>query len=131
MKNLLIAGCMSLALLVAGCASQPATNPLAERQELKIDPDVLYSLTVTELFEGRLAQPDGSSLLQVQFAVEAQADAELAWKVTWFDDSGMTVKGVGDAYRRASLLMGQNRYFKATAPHPRVSSYQLHLREPQ
>ncbi|PHQ27249.1 hypothetical protein CLH62_06660 [Marinobacter guineae] len=131
MKDILIAGCMSLALLLAGCASQPATNPLAERQELKIDPDVLYTLTVTELYEERLSQPGGSSLLQIQFAVEAHSDAELAWKVTWFDERGMAVKGVGDAYRRASLLMGQNRFFKATAPHPRVTSYQLHLREPQ
>lgn len=131
MKEILMAGCLSLALVLGGCASQPATNPLAERQELNIDPDVLYSLTVTELFEERIPQPDGSSLLQIQFAVEAHSDAELAWKVTWFDDKGMTVKGVGDAYRRASLLMGQNRFFKATAPHPQVTSYQLHLREPQ
>lgn len=131
MKKILMVCCMAFVLIGSGCAQQPATNRLAERQELKIDPEVLYGLTVTELFEQRLSQPDGSSLLQIQFAVQAHADSGLAWKVTWFDDRGLIVEGVGDAYRRAKLLMGQSRYFKATAPHPKVTSYQLHLREPK
>lgn len=117
---------------LAGCAMQPQTNAqVVERQELKVDPEVSYSTDVTELFAHRLDQPDGGSLLQVQFAVEARTDSELAWKVTWFDGGGMTVKSVGDGYRKATLLGGQIRYFKATAPNERVTSYQLHLREPQ
>lgn len=121
-----------LVLSLSGCASQPETSgALIERQDLKVDPEVVYTMAVTELFENRLAQPNGESLLQVQFAVEARSDAELAWKVTWFDASGMTVKSVGESYRKASLLIGQTRYFKATAPHSRVTSYQLHLRDPQ
>lgn len=131
MRITVCAGLLSLALVLAGCASPPETNALTERQELKVDPEVIYTMTVTELFEERLAQPGGDSLLQVQFAVEARSDARLAWKVTWFDENGMTVKGVGEGYRQASLQTGQARYFKATAPHPRVTSYQLHLREPQ
>lgn len=125
------AALLSLVLVLAGCASQPATSPMIERQELKVDPEVIYTMTVTELFEERLAQPGGDSLLQIQFAVEAHSDARLAWKATWFDGNGMVVKGVGEGYRQASLLTGQTRYFKATAPHSRVTSYQLHLREPQ
>ncbi|WP_242634316.1 YcfL family protein [Marinobacter salicampi] len=120
-----------MVLILTGCASQPETNPLVERQELKVDPEVMYVLTVTEIFEERLAQPGGDSLLQIQFAVQAHTDTPLAWQVTWFDASGMRIKGVGDGYRRQSLLTGQTRYFKATAPHSRVTSYQLHLREPQ
>ena len=125
-----IIGC-ALLLLLAGCASQPHTTGVIERDSLQVDPDVLYSMTVTELFEQRIRQPDGTSILQVQFAVDAHSDAELAWKVSWFDANGMMVKGVADGYRRASVLLGQTRYFKATAPHPRVTTYQLHIREPQ
>jgi uncharacterized protein YcfL len=116
---------------MAGCASQPTPNALLERQELKVDPEVIYTMTVTELLEERISQPGGESLLQIQFAVEARSDAELAWKVTWFDANGLMVKGVGEAYRKASVLTGQTRYFKATAPNARVTSYQLHLREPK
>jgi len=129
MKILLLASLLVLGL--AGCASQPETRSLSDRQNLKVDPEVVYTMAVTELFEERLAQPDGNSLLHVQFAVEARSDAELAWKVTWFDDSGMVVKSVGEGYRKATLLTGQVRYFSATAPHARVTSYQLHLREPK
>ncbi|MCK0163043.1 YcfL family protein [Marinobacter sp. S6332] len=130
MKSVLFASLLVLGL--AGCASQPeVSNLLADRQELKVDPEVIYITAVTELFEERIPQPDGESLLQIQFAVEARSDAELAWKVTWFDAKGMTVPGVGEGYRKASLLTGQTRYFKATAPHSRATSYQLHLREPK
>ncbi|SFM98318.1 YcfL family protein [Marinobacter pelagius] len=131
MKVSLISLFLILALVVGGCATKPETNASVERQELKVDPEILYALTVSELFEDRLPQADGSSLLQVQFAVDVHSNADLAWKVTWFDDTGMTVKGVGEGYRKATLITGQTRYFRATAPHSRVASYQLHLREPQ
>jgi len=104
---------------------------MVERENLQVDPDVLYSVAVTELFEERVRQPDGTSVLQIQFAVKAHSDAALAWKVNWFDANGTTIKGVGEGYRRASVLRGQTRYFKATATHPKVVTYQLHLREPQ
>lgn len=130
MKMLLFASMLVLGL--AGCAAPPDTsNSLTDRQELKVDPDVVYAVDVTELFQKRLEQPDGSSLLQVQFAVEARSDAEMAWKVTWFDAGGMVVKTVGEGYRKATLLTGQTRYFTTTAPHERVESFQLHLREPK
>ena len=131
MKMAFFASVLVFGLSLAGCAAQPQTSALVDRPELKVDPEVIYTMDVTELFEERLAQPGGDSLLQVQFAVEARSDAELAWKVTWFDSIGMEVKGVGESYRKASLLTGQVRYFKATAPHTRVTSYQLHLREPR
>ncbi|MFY3774071.1 YcfL family protein [Marinobacter salsuginis] len=127
----LIAVVLIIGLFMAGCATQPEPNALIERKELKIDPEVIYTMTVTELLEKRIPQPGGEGLLQIQFAVEARSDAELAWKVTWFDASGLVVKGVGDAYRKASVLAGQTRYFKTTAPHARAISYQLHLREPK
>lgn len=130
MKAVLLASLLALGL--AGCAMQPQTNAqMVERQELRVDPEVSFSTDVTELFSSRLEQADGSSLLQVQFAVEARSNSELAWKITWFDDGGMIVKGVGDSYRKATLLGGQARYFTAIAPNARVTSYQLHLREPQ
>lgn len=121
-----------LILGLAGCASQPETSgSLIDREELKVDPEVIYTMDVNELFEKRLEQPGGESLLQVQFAVEARSDTELAWKVTWFDESGMVVRGVGEGYKKATLLTGQTRYFSATAPNARATSYQLHLREPK
>lgn len=130
MKPLFLASMLVLGLV--GCASQPETNSsMVDRQELRVDPEVVYTTDVTELFKSRLTLPDGSSLLQVQFALEARSDTELAWKVTWFNDVGMVVKGVGEGYRKATLLTGQTRYFNATAPHSRVSSFQLHLREPK
>lgn len=135
MKTLLVASVLALGSLVlslAGCATPPETkSSLVDRQELKVDPDIVYAVDVTELFQAREKQPGGGSLLQIQFAVEARSDAELAWKVTWFDASGMRVKGVGEGYRKATLLTGQTRYFNATAPHERVESFQLHLREPK
>jgi uncharacterized protein YcfL len=129
MKAGLLASLLILALV--GCASPPVTNAPAERQALKVDPEVSYATDVTELVETRLEQPDGSSLLQVQFALEARSDSELAWKITWFDASGMVVNSVGEGYRKATLLRGQTRYFTATAPDTSVASYQLHLREPR
>jgi uncharacterized protein YcfL len=87
-------------------------------------------MEVTELIEKQLAQPDGGSLLHIQFAVKATSRAQMAWKVTWFDTEGQTVKGVGESYRNVSVLPGQTRYFSATAPHTDVVSYQIHLREP-
>ena len=121
----------ALMALLVGCAAPTQTDGVVDREELKVDPEVRYSMTVSELFEERIAQADGSTILQVQFAVDVINDAELAWKVTWFDAEGMQVKGVGEGYRRATVLAGQNRYFTTTAPHPRVVSYQLHLREPK
>lgn len=130
MKRIVFASMLVLGLV--GCATPPETSSsLIDRQELKVDPEVIYTMDVTELFQERLQQPGGDSLLQVQFAVDARSDTELAWKVTWFDDSGMKVKGVGEGYRKATLLTGQSRYFKATAPNPRVTNYQIHLREPK
>lgn len=131
MKTSMKVAMFTLLALLVGCASPTQTNGVIDRDELKVDPEVRYSMTVTELFEDRIPQADGSSILQVQFAVEALNDADLMWKVTWFDAQGMQVKGVGEGYRRASVLAGQNRYFTATAPHPRVAAYQLHLREPK
>lgn len=135
MKTLLFASLLVLSSLVlglAGCATPPETNSsMIDRQELKVDPEVRYAIDVTELFKERVAQPGNSSLLQVQFAVEARSDAEMAWRVTWFDASGMVVKGVGEGYRKATLLGGQTRYFTTTAPHERVESFELHLREPK
>lgn len=130
MKTLLFASLLVLGL--AGCATPPETSSsLVDRQELKVDPDIIYAADVTELFQKRVEQPGGGSLLQVQFAVEARSDADMAWKVTWFDANGMVVPGVGEGYRKATLLTGQTRYFTATAPHERVASFQLHLREPR
>jgi hypothetical protein len=118
-----------LTLALSGCAMQEPRNELYEREELKVDPEVQFGLVVTELFQERLSQPSGNSLLQVAFAVEGRADTRFGWKVTWFNGSGMEVPGVGKGYREARVLPGQNRYFKATAPHPSVDSFQLHLRE--
>jgi|TARA_R110001592_G_scaffold46409_11_gene147708 uncharacterized protein YcfL len=130
MKSVLLAGVLVFGL--ASCALQPeVSSTMIDRQELKVDPEVIYTTDVTELFQQRVTQPGGDSLLQVQFAVEARSDTELMWKVTWFDDSGMVVKSVGEGYRKATLLTGQARYFSATAPHSRVTSFQLHLREPK
>ncbi|HEA51742.1 hypothetical protein LCGC14_1525070 [marine sediment metagenome] len=129
MKSVLLAGMLVLGL--AGCASQPETSSVIDRAELKVDPEVIYTMDVTELLKTRLEQPGGDSLLQVQFAVEARSDTELAWNVTWFDASGIMVKSVGEGYRKATLLTGQTRYFNATAPSTRVTTFQLHLREPK
>lgn len=129
MRLFLLASMLVLGL--AGCATPPETRPVSERQNLKVDPEIVYTMAVTELIDKRLTQPDGDTLLQVQFAVEARSDTKLAWNVTWFDDTGMVVKSVGEGYRKATLVTGQVRYFNATAPHARATSYQLHLREPR
>lgn len=129
MKASFISVFLTLGVLLSGCAANMEVDALSERQKLKVDPEVLYAVTVSELLEDRLPQSNGSSLLQVQFAVEVRSNADLEWKVTWFDANGITVKGVGEGYRKASLITGQTRYFQATAPHTRVASYQLHLRE--
>ena len=70
----------SCVLMLAGCASQPPTNntALIDRPQLQVDPEVNYFVTVSELLEQRIAQPGGGSLLQIQYAIEARADADLA-----------------------------------------------------
>ena len=119
-----------LGLALAACAQTPTTDTPQTRETLLVDPEVQFSMEVTELLETQLPQADGSSLLQIQFAVKATSKAPMAWKVTWFDAQGQTVKGVGESYRNVSVLPGQTRYFSATAPHTDVVSYQIHLREP-
>ena len=119
-----------LGLALAACAQTPTTDTPQTRETLLVDPEVQFSMEVTELLEKQLPQADGSSLLQIQFAVKATSKAPMAWKVTWFDTEGRTVKGVSESYRNVSVLPGQTRYFSATAPHPDVVEYQLHLREP-
>lgn len=121
----------ALMALMVGCATAPQTSGVVDRDELNVDPEIRYAITVTELFEEQIRQPDGTSFLQVQFAVAVTNDADMAWKVDWFNSEGMKVKSVGEGYRTASVLAGQNRYFKATAPHPQVVSYQIHIREPK
>ncbi len=132
MKRALIASVVCAAFMVSGCAAPPETrSSLADRQQLIVDPAVTFSMSVTELFEERIAQPDGSNLLHIQFAISAHSDADMAWQVTWFDANGMKVKGVGESYRKVSMLADQTRYFNAVAPHNRVTDFQLHLREPK
>mgnify|MGYP006403771567 CR=1 FL=1 len=131
MKASLFSMFFTLGFLLSGCASKLDVNASAERQKLIVEPEILYAVTVSELLEHSLPQANGSSLLQIQFSVEVRSNADLAWRVTWFDANGITVKGVGEGYRKASLITGQTRYFQATAPHPKVTSYQLHLRESQ
>ena len=131
MKKPTLAVLALISFLTVGCATEPARTPSIERPQLQVDPDVLYSMSVTELFQERVGQYGQDGLLQVQFAVNAHADADLAWRVTWFDSNGMEVKGVGESYRKAKVLAGQTRYFQATAPHARATTYQLHLREPK
>jgi uncharacterized protein YcfL len=123
----------ALSLVLAGCAIQPPAETTAaiDREQLQVDPEVNYFVAVTELLSQRIVQPGGETLLQIQYAIDARSNGDLAWKVTWFDSNGMVVKGVGESYRKVSLLTGLTRYFTATAPHARVTDYQLHLREPQ
>lgn len=114
---------------LAGCAPVQPEREYVQRDDLKVDPEVRQFLAVTELLQSRTDQPGGGSLLRIQFSVEAYEDADLEWAVTWFDDAGMTVRSVGEGYHSAHVLMGQTRFFTATAPHERVTSFQLHLRE--
>lgn len=132
MKRAFIASLLCAVFLVSGCAAPPETRSSAvDRQQLNTDPSVTFNMQVTELFQERITQPDGSSLLHLQFAVTAHSDADMAWQVTWFDAKGMKVKGVGESYRRVSMFADQTRYFDAVAPHSRVTDFQLHLREPR
>lgn len=128
MRNGLLALFAFLLLLSVGCSSTPERNQV-DRPELEVDPGVRYGLTVTELFQERMAQPSGDRLLRVQFAVAAHADMKFGWKINWFDREGMEVSGVGEGYRRVRVLPDQTRYFDAVAPNPSVESFQLHLRE--
>ncbi|MCL1486062.1 MAG: hypothetical protein MH208_18325 [Marinobacter sp.] len=77
----------SCALALVGCAIQPPAETAAaiDREQLQIDPEVNYFVAVTELLSQRIAQPGGETLLQIQYAIEARSNGDLAWKVTWFD----------------------------------------------
>ncbi|MDC0661556.1 hypothetical protein [Marinobacter sp. SS21] len=118
-----------LALLLSACAPLQPGREYVERDDLKVDPEVRHSLIVTELLQSRRDQPGGGSLLQIQFSVEAYEDTDMEWAVQWFDEAGMVVPGVGVGYRDVRILRNQTRFFMATAPHERVVSFQLHLRE--
>ncbi|MDX1756093.1 MAG: hypothetical protein R3175_08555 [Marinobacter sp.] len=120
---------VALACLVIACAPLQPEREYVQRDDLKVDPEVRHSLSVTELLQSRLEQPGGGSLLQIQFSVEAFEDTDMEWAVTWFDEAGMVVPGVGEGYREVRILRNQVRFFMATAPHERVVSFQLHLRE--
>ena len=117
MKRIVFASMLMLGMV--GCATPPETShSLIERQELKVDPEVIYIMEVTELFQERLSQPGGGSLLQVQFAVDARSDAELAWKVTWFDDSGMKEKVSGKATAGQLCWPGSHGFLRPRLPTP-------------
>jgi uncharacterized protein YcfL len=117
-----------ISLLGACTSSQPAREVM-ERDDLLVDPEISAFLTVTELLEKRLDMPSGGDLLTIQFSVKAFQDTLMEWAVTWFDADGMVVPSVGEGYRPARVLPNQTRFFTATAPHEKVISYQLHLRE--
>lgn len=119
----------TLMVAIAGCASLDPEREYVERDDLKVDPEVRQSVNVTELLQTRVDLPSGGSLLRIQFSIQAYQDADLEWAVTWFDEAGMVVPGVGEGYRTARILANQTRFFTATAPHERVQDFQLHLRE--
>jgi|AntRauTorcE11897_2_1112592.scaffolds.fasta_scaffold07665_2 hypothetical protein len=115
--------------LLGACASTQPEREVMERDDLRVDPEISAFLAVTELLEKRIDMPSGGDLLKIQFSVQAYQDTLMEWAVTWFDAEGMVVPGVGEGYRPARVLPNQNRFFTATAPHEKVVSYQLHLRE--
>lgn len=128
-RSILMVTVIAVAGAVAACSPMQPEREYVQRDDLKVDPEVRQFLVVRELLQARIEQPGGGSLLQIQFSVEAYDDADLEWAVTWFDDAGMRVPSVGEGYQPAHVLMGQTRFFTAIAPHERVTSYQLHLRE--
>ncbi|SFM36740.1 YcfL family protein [Marinobacter zhejiangensis] len=129
LRSITIVAVMALLGGLSACAPMQPEREYVQRDDLKVDPEVRQFLAVNELLQARIDQPGGGTLLQVQFSVEAYEDADLEWAVTWFDPSGMVVPSVGQGYHSAHLLRGQTRFFTAIAPHERVTSYQLHLRE--
>ncbi|AXS81847.1 MULTISPECIES: YcfL family protein [Marinobacter] len=115
--------------LLGACAPIQPEREVVQRDDLRVDPEIGGFVTVTELLEKRIDMPGGGDLLKIQFAVQAYQDTLMEWAVTWFDAEGMVVPGVGEGYRPARVLPNQTRFFTATAPHEKVVSYQLHLRE--
>lgn len=117
-----------ISLLVA-CAPMQPEREVVQRDDLRVDPEIRAFLMVTELLEKRIDTTGGGDLLKIQFSVQAYQDTLMEWAVTWFDAEGMVVPGVGEGYRPARILPNQTRFFTAIAPHEKVVSYQLHLRE--
>lgn len=128
-RSFIVVVMLAMVGMLSACAPMAPQREYVQRDDLKVDPEVRQFLAVNELLQSRVDQPGGGSLLRIQFSVEAYEDADMEWAVNWFDDDGMKVPSVGEGYRDAHLLRGQTRYFTATAPHERVTSYQLHLRE--
>ncbi|WBA18263.1 hypothetical protein [Salinivibrio kushneri] len=125
--KLMFTALLASLFLLAGCASEPNINQI-QRSELEVDPLLGHKLEVVEIFEERMPQASGESMLRVQFAVRGNSDTRFAWKVNWFNVNDMKVRGVGKGYRRARILSDQTRYFYATAPSAEVKSFQLHIR---
>lgn len=115
--------------LIAACAPVQPKREYVPRDDLKVDPEIRQFLVVEDLLSQRIKLADESTLLRIQFSVQAYQDTDMEWAVTWFDEGGMVVPGVGEGYRTARVLQNQTRFFTATAPHERAVSYQLHLRE--
>ncbi len=120
-----------MAGLMAACAPlQPTDGTRTEpRQQLRVDADVLYTMSVTELVHTRIEQASGDSLLKIQFAIKARDTSDFEWQVTWFNADGIVVPSIAAGYRRAHVVRGQVRYFSAIAPSTDVVDFQLHLRE--
>lgn len=130
MRKMVFMLTMALAgTLIAACAPVQPKRDYVPRDDLKVDPEIRQSLVVHDLLSQRVELADGDTLLRIQFSVEAYQDTDLEWAVTWFDDAGMVVPGVGEGYKTAHVLRNQTRFFTATAPQARAVSYQLHLRE--
>lgn len=128
-RSLLVIALLMLFGMLGACVSMDPEREYVERDDLKVDPEVRQSVNVTELLQTRVDLPSGGSLLRIQFSVQAYQDTDLEWAITWFDNAGMVVPGVGEGYRTARILANQTRFFTATAPHERVANFQLHLRE--
>lgn len=120
----------AISLLVACTTSPPSTEPI-ERETLKVDPELQASIRVRELLQERVPLDSESEdgFLKIQFYVDALEDTRLMWAVTWFDDRGLLVKNVTEAYQPVRILRNQSRFFSATAPNDDATSFQLHLRE--
>lgn len=138
-QTLLSTGFVVLALslfLLGGC--QRSVNT-AEPSDPRINPNILGDKRIitdrglkgkVEVMDLREQRIEGDLLrVQVQLLNNTRKRQNVNYQFQWFDGEGMNVPTLMDNWKRLSLMGGENAWVTATAPNPRVATFQFKLVE--
>lgn len=108
------------------------TDPAYEQhfvrnQRVETDPGLAGRLEVMRIDDQELE----TGLLKVQVTVRnlRRSSFKYAYRITWFDESGMEVATSASAWLEKDLYGGDRQFLSAIAPNPRCRDFLVRFRE--